>query len=88
MNEEIDLDIWLDDKRKKDIQEFKLKHPAQYACIKELGRKQGAVEVKEKYRNRLNELKSDIEMLKAENKELEEKLKACEDEVYILEGKE
>jgi hypothetical protein len=44
MSEIIDLNVWLDAKRKKDIESFKIKHPAQYACIKELGRKQGALE--------------------------------------------
>ena len=44
MSEIIDLNVWLDAKRKKDIESFKIKHPSQYACIKELGRKQGALE--------------------------------------------
>ena len=43
MSEIIDLNVWLDAKRKKDIESFKIKHPAQYACIKELGRKQSVL---------------------------------------------
>ena len=35
---------WLDNKRMKEIEEFKIKHPAQYYCITEQAKEQGALE--------------------------------------------
>lgn len=45
-----------------------------------------ALEQKEIAKVRIEELKADIEMLKAENKELIDKLNACENRCYVLES--
>ena len=36
----------------------------------------------------VEELRADIEMLKIENKELKEKLNACENQLHISEGRD
>lgn len=38
----------LDDKRKNDIEDFKVKHPAQYYCITEQAKEQGTLERQDK----------------------------------------
>lgn len=45
-----------------------------------------ALEQKEIAKVRIEELKADIEMLKAENKELIDKLNACENRCYVFES--